>query len=270
MSVLCNFASINVHKLAPDKVSELFKGLAMYFRKLLSAVFFFSGISFSTNMTDADLGYSIFLPENWVKETISSTQHCFYDTTYSYKGFAGLVRTDFSSDTLYKTPDEWARAQFIAYYVSVKSTMTSLGIALSDPFGAVLLADTTGKHDDSLWAGDAYSTFFSSDTSIGAWSEFIRYTAKGIYGYELYVIGDTADIRRNLGFYVAILDGVCLNSPGLSIRPALRKTNGVQAAHMPLTFPADLLGRRFSIAKDYRKPASGLYILPMSRSLVLQ
>ena len=185
------------------------------FITLLINVFAFGG-----TIVDDVLNYSIYLPDNWTKEVVSPDHHRFYDTTYAHKSYLTLVQYDLSNQTIYKSPHEWARANFLAYLISISCTMSPEGEALSDPFGATLYYDSSSvKQNDSLWAAELYSIFFSSDISLRSWAEFIRYTGVGNYGYELYAIGDTADMGANLGYYAAIISGIILDPPALSIRP---------------------------------------------------
>jgi hypothetical protein len=169
-------------------------------------------------VADEQLGYSIFLPGNWVKETVSGTQHRFEDTSGTYQSMIVIVRYDFSTDTVFETSQDWTRANFIAYSFSIDA----------DPFSILVFYDTvTARQNETLWAADAFSQFFSIDTTLGDWAEYIRFTASGTYGYEIYAIGPAEDMAANVGYYVAIIEGITLPTNEVTVS---RQNRGVRPA----------------------------------------
>jgi hypothetical protein len=204
-----------------------------------------------TTIVDIQGNYSVYLPDHWVRDATSDSQHFFMDTTFGYPALLSLRRYVMDT-TAFTSGDQWVSAHFIAYKLSVQYSV--------DPAGVVLYsnADSTVKQG-SLRAAEAYSVFFSYDTSIGAWAEYIRFTACGRYGYELYAISDTADMSQNIGYYAAILQSIRFLST-MSIRTpfVFRKVaRRVQDAMMPYLF--DPLGREIWAPNVSRYLSSGVY-----------
>jgi hypothetical protein len=119
---------------------------------------------------------------------------------------------------------------------------------------------------DSLWAPEAFSQFYALDTQVGAWNEYMRFAAAAQYGYELYAIGDTTDMKANVGLYVAIIRFVkILNKDLVTLLhfPAPHRGRSVSYLEMPmassLTRITDLLGKR--IVSRAKIPA-GVYCMP--------
>lgn len=217
--------------------------------------------AFGETVVDDELRYSTYLPDNWVREVVSSTQHRFYDTTYNYRSYVTLIRYDLSIENTYQNAYEWARANYLAYRISVSSTMSPEGEALSDPFGVILYPDSSEvKQNDTLWAAEIYSIFFTLDTSLGSWAEFIRFTGFDKYGYEIYAIGDTADMSSNLGVYAAIFDGIKLTTASVSLRPQIHTAEEKSTIFIQSAPPVDLLGRRKVLKANNKLNASGVLI----------
>jgi hypothetical protein len=142
------------------------------------------------------LDYSIYLPENWKHKAASDSQDFFYDSSLVYDGNVSLVRH--TMDTVFHTPAEWARAFFIAYKMYVDY----------HPYGVVLFYDSSQSAKlDGQWAPEMYIRFYD-DTANYAWDEYVRFTAVTGYGYELYAIGDTSDMKANVGLYGAIIQSI--------------------------------------------------------------
>jgi hypothetical protein len=214
-----------------------------------------------TTLVDNACNYRMYLPDNWVREVYSDTQHYFIDTTFVYPAQLSLKR--YTIDTaMYKTADDWTRAYFLAYKLSVLYSV--------DPSGVVLYSngDTTVKQG-SLRATEAYSVFFSSDTSVGSWAEYIRFTAYGRYGYELYAISDTADMSKNIGMYAALLQGIVIGPGDHIITPRMFRRNvyKIENALAPLLY--DPLGRRIRALAALRGRAAGIYLQKSSAPAVL-
>jgi hypothetical protein len=197
-------------------------------------------------ITDSALGYSIYLPQDsWVRHVADSTHHQFYDSTGVYRSQISIIRHP-RDPAVYPAPQDWTRANFIAYKLVVEYSV--------DPFGAMLYYDTASTvRQDSLWATESYATFFILDTTIGAWSEYTRFTANDRFGYELYAIGDTADMRKNIGIYAGLIQLIKLKKDA-SVR-ILRHPGAASDFRAPLhTAPSgysrlfDPLGRRLRMA----------------------
>jgi hypothetical protein len=189
-----------------------------------------------TTFVDNQLKFTAYLPNSWVCIAESDSQRLFEDTTYTYPGLLSFTRYIVDS-TLYSSADQWTQAHFLGYKLSVEYSV--------DPSGVVLYsnADTTVKQG-SLPAAETYSLFFSSDTAVGSWAEYVRFTAYGKYGYELYAVSDTTDMSNHIGFYAAILQGIVIDPSDKVISPlAFRRRAGVEQKF--LSSPAyDPLGRQ--------------------------
>lgn len=172
-------------------------------KKILIIMFFaYALVTGAQVLKDEKFAYEIYLPNNWVRTVVSDSLHQFADTTATYKSVIGIKRYGFSSND-YPSANEWTIANFIAYKLSVTYSI--------DPFGVVLYYDSTSAcSQGTLRAAEAYSQFYSADTAIGAWAEFIRFCALGNKGYEIYALGDTTDMKTNLGTYGAILGSVII------------------------------------------------------------
>jgi hypothetical protein len=234
--------------------------------RVIAGKFFFilvcaAGLFADTTLVDNVCNYRMYLPDNWVREVYSDTQHFFIDTTYVYPAQLCLKR--YTLDTvMYKTAAEWTHAHFLAYKLAVLYSV--------DPAGVVLYSngDTTVKQG-SLQATEAYSVFFSSDTSVGSWAEYIRFTAYGKYGYELYAISDTADMSKNIGVYAALLQGIVI-APGdhiISPRMFRRSVYNIEKNMAPLL--CDPLGREIRALTALRARAAGIYLKKNSVPKVL-
>ncbi len=200
-----------------------------------TVLLFFSLINAAETLTDSFLGYSIFLPDNWVREIANSTDHRFFDTSQTYQSMVAIVRYDFSADTIFSAPDEWTRANFIAYTLSVSA----------DPFCNLVFYDTvTVKQNGALWATDVLTEFYSYDSTIGDWAEYIRFTASGTYGYELYAIGPLSDLDSNVALYGTIIDGIVLPVSNASVFHPGTGTRTVRTSKMMTDRFLDALGRR--------------------------
>jgi hypothetical protein len=212
-------------------------------------------------ISDTALGYSIYLPtDSWVRVVKTVTHHQFYDTAFVYKSQISIVRHAYSP-TDFPTPESWTRANFIAYKLCVEYSF--------DPFGAILYYDTASTVRQGIsWATESYATFLTIDTTLGAWSEYTRYTARGAYGWEIYAIGDTADMMENIGVYAAILKIVTL--PGdTNAKVVSRDASPASMSYTTSSTPGrqivvfDPLGRRRSFISGRDGVPSGVLIQPL-------
>ena len=220
-----------------------------------------------TIITDATLGYSIYLPsDSWVKKVKDPTHHQFYDSSFVLKSIISIKRYTYDH-AVYPTPESWTLANFIAYKFCVENSFS--------PFGAMVYYDTSSSvRQGTLWATESYATFFTADTAYDSWSEFTRLTANKSYGYELYVLGDTADMMQNIGVYAALLKMVQVpqdTNVTVLYRPASPATPG-RIAWSGQSFPRflyDPLGRR--LANDFNGHclSPGMYIRHGTASTII-
>jgi hypothetical protein len=209
-------------------------------------------ISFAdTTIVDIHENYSMYLPDHWVRDAASDSQHFFTDTTFRYPALLSLRRYVIDTTT-FASGDEWVSAYFTAYKLSVEYSV--------DPTGVVLYsnADSTVRQGGQK-AAEAYSIYFSLDTSVGAWAEYVRFTACGGYGYELYAISDTGDMSQNIGYYAAIIQSIRFLSNSSVKTPFVfgKVVRRVQDAMTPYLF--DPLGREIRAPNVSRYLSSGVY-----------
>jgi hypothetical protein len=224
----------------------------MYWREFFFAFLLLGIASADTTLVDTKLDYSVYLPNNWIREVTSDSQHFFFDSTYRYPSQLSIRRYAIDT-TLYSSADEWTYAHFTAYRLYVQYSV--------DPAGVIFYynADSTVRQG-SCPAAELYAVFFSSDTSIGAWAEYVRFSAYGRSGYELYAIGDTLDMASHIGFYAAILQGVRFFSadPVAYPRSFYSAVARNQEALSPLV--CDPLGRKIRAAMISKYLSSGMYL----------
>ncbi|MBN1601325.1 MAG: hypothetical protein JW915_06935 [Chitinispirillaceae bacterium] len=162
-----------------------------------------------TTITNSVIGFSTTLPQNWICTQTSDSTAIVNDTTLEYKSQI-VIKKYHRSQIDYPTPNDWTRAHFIAYLLVTDYSF--------DPFGAVLYYDSSSScKQGEFWATEAFSEFYSLDTVLGAWSELIRFTAGGEFGYSLYAIGDTSDMKQNIGMYAAVLRSISILQQSTSI-----------------------------------------------------
>ena len=219
---------------------------------LFPIVFWAAAVCADTTLVDQQLAFKMYLPNNWVCFAESDSQRFFEDTSYSDPGLLSLTRHVIDS-TLYGTPDQWTQAHFLGYKLSVEYSV--------DPAGVVLYSNSdTSVKQGFLQAAEAYSTFFSSDTSVGSWSEYVRYTACGRYGYELYAISDTADMTSHIGYYAALLQGVVIDPADRVVSPIAFRRNAFRAQRILSSAMYDPLGRETRGRSLSRSRAAGVYL----------
>lgn len=210
-------------------------------------------------VTNTKLGYTIYLPDNWICESKDSTQDYFYDTTDEYGALLSLIRYPIISAD-YDLPEEWTISHFIAYTMYMEYY----------PFGTMLFSDSsiTEKQGD-FRATEIYLRFYTDDTAGYSWDEYVRYSAREGYGYEMYAIGDTSDMMTNIGIYGAILKTINISPEISSIKNSFtQEYENLQKTNVKYAIPSDIsnylydpLGRRTSVPSLKKRGLSnGIYI----------
>lgn len=221
-----------------------------------------------TTVTSENLYYSAYLPDNWQKVEFNDTVHIFKDTSKNYKSLIGIIRT--TLDTMvYDSAEDWSRASFIAYKLFVEYTV--------DPSGAVFYYDSSKSsiQKDSLWAPELYSEFYSVDTALDSWAEYVRFAATDKYGYELFVLGDTLDMAINIGFYAAIVRSIIIDdsyNTAIDSYPSNLIKSSLVVNNQKIKYFYDPLGRKLKrdlIIDNRRSVRSGLLIGEDGRKLLL-
>jgi hypothetical protein len=225
-------------------------------------------IAGAATVTDEQIGYSLYLPDNWVRTEVDASQHLFEDTGGTYLSMIAVVKYDFSEETIFSSANEWTRANFISYAFSVDA----------DPFSVMVFYDTvSAKQNEAIWAADAFSEFFSIDTTLDNWAEYIRFTASGTSGYEIYAIGPMEDMEVNVGFYLALIESITLTGisdghlvgitvPKATIQNTVRQSNSENLVY-------DLLGRNTRSSRSVSSASNMvIYHTPVSvqRKLTLR
>jgi hypothetical protein len=221
----------------------------------------YSQVIADTIITNDNMGISTYLPDNWVAYPENDSNVFLYDTTYMYTSYIAIKKYTRNTND-YPTSADWVRAHFIAYIFVTEYSW--------DPFGSVLYFDSSSTcMQDSNWACEAFSEFYTIDTSLGSWDEYIRYTAAGNYGYEIYAIGDTSDMKTNIGTYMAIIRLISINGsssqsviPGRITTPVARI---IQSSDF--TYGYNVLGRKIPVK---RYLPNGAYIRPLSAKLFIE
>jgi len=221
----------------------------------------YNRVTADTTITNSLLRISAYLPDNWVVYDENDSEMFFYDTSFAYRSQIAIKKYNRNMDD-YLTPADWVRAHFIAYLFVVEYSW--------DPFGVVLYFDSSSAcMQDSNWAAEAFSEFYTIDTSIGSWDEYIRYTAAENYGYEIYAIGDTSDMKTNIGVYMAIIKSIRITDSstaskisGKSISSGARMNTSAN-----VSYRYNILGRKISARMH---STSGAYLRPSSGKLFIE
>ena len=150
-----------------------------------------------------DLGYSILLPEGWELTTTKENQDIWTYTDLKFNSALSIVRHPIDKSE-FATPEEWTRAHFVAYKLVAETSQ--------EPYGGVIVSDSSHERilPNGSWAPACYAVFLSA-TDDFAWEEFSVFSAHGDYGYEMYAIGDTLDMQKNIFDYAGILSTVNLS-----------------------------------------------------------
>jgi hypothetical protein len=173
----------------------------------------FSAAAFAGIVSDSNLGYAITLPASWVQLKTKPNQHYFRDGSKLYGSQISILKYEIDKAT-YPTPENWSQAQFIAYKLSVETS--------AFPFGAVEFYDTSSTAKlGAYWSPEAFSILYPADGDP-TYCEFIRYCAVGNVGYEIYAIGDSADMMKNVDIYAGIIATLQFTAPAASIAPVVR------------------------------------------------
>ncbi len=212
-------------------------------KSILTACLLWGNAVFAGVVSDSALGYSITLPSHWSQIKSKPAQHYFRDSTRAYKSQISILKYDIDKAS-YPTPESWTQAQFIAYMLSVETS--------TYPFGAIAFYDSTSKAELAAhWAPEAFSVLYPADGDP-TYCEFIRYCAVGNVGYEIYAIGDSTDMIKNVDYYASIIATLAFTPPILSLSP-MRSEGGLPARLEPGDPAFDLLGR---LSPVYRRPGA--------------
>lgn len=221
-------------------------------------------VTFARTITDEQLGYSITIPDTWVRETVDANHHRFVDTSGSYESIVVIDRYDFSTAAIYESPVEWTRANFIAYMFSIDA----------DPLCAMLFYDTvTAVVNDTIRAMDAYTYYYDIDSTVGDWAEYIRFAAAGTHGFELYAIGPQNDLDSNIEHYLTIIESITLQTADIGViwpRRSAKSRTLYNAAISERQYICNLRGQRIGKANALSQCGSQIICRPRGRFLMLK
>jgi hypothetical protein len=218
----------------------------MMIRYFLAALFSIPFLASAGTVSDSNLGYTITLPANWVQVKAKANQHYFRDSTRQHHSQISILKYAIDKAS-YPTPENWTQAQFIAYKLSVETS--------SYPFGAVAYFDSTAATKlGPVWAPEAFSVLYPADGDP-TYCEFIRYCAIGEVGYEIYAIGDSADMAANVDYYAGIIASLQFSTPVASLAKNLRATP--DRMHLGVLYgDFDLIGRHLRNGNRAFRPIS--------------
>lgn len=213
-----------------------------------------------TTSVDSNLLFKANLPQSWILFDISDSSAMIVSLDTKYKANLYITRYKLN-DTLAQNPRDWTENYFIAYKLFVENS--------SEPYGDLLWYDSTTSAavqsvdpSDSEWAPWLFAQFESIDTSgIVVWGEYERFTAHGKFGYEMYAMSDTADMKTNYSQYASILQSIKLLNSGSSVRYKPSKHLLSTAAVRTNTnsqYWYTISGRRI-IQNGHAIPGSGFY-----------
>jgi hypothetical protein len=228
-------------------------------------------ITFSVTVSDSKIGYSVDLPQHWVRDIDTVNQHTFFYTSNAYGSFISIEMTDFAKDTIYKTPLQWTKAHFLAYLLTIRSTVSSFGVPMSDPYGSVVFYDSSSSTQSGLKSMELFAQFSSLVSSSGNWDEFVKYVAVNKKGYEIYVLGDTADMNKNIEFYIDLITSIKIDTAPSSIilHPVQQTNNRVSVNIYQPEMLFDIMGRSVvgNSTKNSRAFSNGMIIMGNSKLL---
>lgn len=205
-------------------------------------------------VSDAQLGYAITLPAGWFQVKTREEQHHFKDPSGQYPSRISILRSAIPKAD-YPTPHSWTQAQFIGYKIAVETS--------AFPFGSIAYYDSSASRKlGADWAPEAFSIMFPGDGQR-TYCEFIRFCAQGDFGYEIYALGDSADMMNRVDYYAGIIATVVLNAPAgiANPRTPLSPDGGTGTAGLPTLF-VDPLGRLRAKGDPAaaRRRAAGLWL----------
>ncbi len=176
--------------------------------KIVSIICFVLVLSFQSLcenylISDPSFAYRGYLPSGWIKIVENDSTQKMFDSSANGNFSAVCYITKYSLDG--ETPQDWTRSFFIAQKMLYDFSAYY--------FSSIMYYDSSSnaKHQSS-WAPEIYTRCYSSDTFDLAWDEYVYYTAINGYGYEFFVIGDTAEMDKNVDLYRDFLHGLILSN----------------------------------------------------------
>jgi hypothetical protein len=207
-------------------------------KSVFLAVAVLASVACAGVVSDSNLGYSITLPANWNQLKLKPVQHYFRDSTRHYRSQISILKYDIDP-AVYPSAASWSQAQFIAYKTSVETSVF--------PFGAIAYYDSTSAAKiGTLWSPEAFSVLYPADGDP-TYAEYVRYTASGNVGYEIYAIGDSTDMTNNVDFYAGIIASLQFSPPAAIAVPFRAPSSAEGLGALNGIF--DLAGRRIPEAE---------------------
>lgn len=202
--------------------------------------------------SNAKAGYSIQLPDNWYPFSASDSQDVFYDLNSEGKTYLSVAWHKIDQSV---TESDWTKFHFLMYLTVTEEW--------ENPWGTILALDSSQSSlVAGLWAPQAFVQFTSVDSVTENWSEYIIFTAKNHYGYELYATGDTTDVLANSALYSQIFHSATFFTPSPILKRVLIRNHSTQPVkYDKMIF--DLFGRHIP---DYNQVKSNSLIIIRNRN----
>lgn len=163
----------------------------------------FQSLSESLLISDPSFAYRGYLPSGWIKIIENDSTQKMFDSSANGIFSAICYITKYSLDG--ETPQDWTRSFFIAQKMLYDFSAYY--------FSSIMYYDSSSNaRHQSCWAPELYARCYSSDTFDLAWDEYVYYTAINGYGYEFFVIGDTAEMDKNVDLYRDFLHGLIISN----------------------------------------------------------
>lgn len=229
------------------------------FRKTLLSLIILTSFVSSTVLTDIGFSFSAQVEAEWNLEKINSTTLCIYNSDISKKTKLYIERITVDTISVFKD-EECAQMYFLSNY------------AVANQYGIVQYFDsTTSIRQGTLRAYEMYAYYRDAVNGTNQWwAEYSRWCAKDNYVFQLTVLGDTADVNRNIMRYKNMLDGIQVLPPPTKInRPLLHRFAQQQTSKAVYVY--DLFGRKINNNfAPKRNAATGCLVAPMSLTIKLR
>lgn len=210
---------------------------------LVSMILCFMKINLlAETISDNTSGYTITLPDGWIMSVVDSTHHIFEDTTDQRNSLIGIKTYKIQELDNSFTEKEWVETNFLVYYLLASVESTNVVI-----YYDTLIATEVHKR----YTADIYTFFFDPENqSTGDIAEYVRYTANGNLGYEIYAIGPISDMDTNLIYYLTIIENISFINLTNEVNYSPISYNNFQNISSMSVFPeVDLLGRNIKNKK---------------------
>jgi hypothetical protein len=171
-----------------------FQGAQMVSRCLFSIVLF-AMVSNAVTLCDSSFAFRVQTEYSWTAEKIDTLTHCLSNSSTKTQIFIERIQVDTFS---FLTEREKAQVYFLSNYVVAKQT------------GMVQYFDSTKNVLQSgLPAYEMFAYYKGVDDKASIWwAEISRWCCKDNIVFQLTVLGDTADVKKNYTTYNSLLKSI--------------------------------------------------------------